>query len=301
MLAAALFISEAPLVLRIVAVYRRDMCGSQYARSIVVKRRLLIIPGSLCFAGMEGFMTQLEIKPDAELDEPLGLERLLAEISTFFINLPADRIDSEIETAQRRVCEFLDLDRSSLFQAPAGDPETLILTHFHQPPGSRMPPEQMSLKDFFPWALQKVLGSETVTISNMTDLPAEAGRDLENFSLYGTKSVVVVPLSIGGGTPFGVLTFAVMREERGWPETVVKSFQLIAQVFANALARKSADEALRDSEERLSLAVDSADVGLWVLDCRTSLFWTSERARVMFRVFSGPSHRHGAFRSVGSS
>jgi hypothetical protein len=44
----------------------------------------------------------------------MGFERLLAEISTFFINLPADRIDSEIEAALGRVCECLDLDRSSL-------------------------------------------------------------------------------------------------------------------------------------------------------------------------------------------
>ena len=75
-------------------------------------------------------MSQLEIKPDAELDKQLRFERLLAEISTFFINLPADRIDSEIEAAQRRVCEFLDLDRSALFQADEGDPETLLLTHY---------------------------------------------------------------------------------------------------------------------------------------------------------------------------
>ena len=61
-------------------------------------------------------MSQLEIKPDAELDKQFRFEMLLAEISTFFINLPADRIDSEIEVAQRRVCELLDLDRSSLFQ-----------------------------------------------------------------------------------------------------------------------------------------------------------------------------------------
>jgi hypothetical protein len=80
-------------------------------------------------------MTRSEIKPDAELDKPLRFERLLAEISTFFINLPADRIDSEIGAAQRRVCEFLDLDRSSLFQVPEGEPETLLLTHGLAPHG----------------------------------------------------------------------------------------------------------------------------------------------------------------------
>jgi hypothetical protein len=56
-------------------------------------------------------MAQLEIKPYAEPGEQLRFEMLLAEISTFFINLPADRIDSEIEAAQRRVCEFLDPTR----------------------------------------------------------------------------------------------------------------------------------------------------------------------------------------------
>ena len=126
-------------------------------------------------------MASLEFKPQTEIDERLQFERLLAEISTFFINLPTDRIDSEIEAAQGRVCKFLDLDRSSLFQVLEGDSETLLLTHFYQPPESPIPPERMSLKEFFPWSQQKVLGGRTITISKMTDLPAEAGRDRGTF------------------------------------------------------------------------------------------------------------------------
>ena len=103
----------------------------------------------------------------------------------------------------------------------------------------------MNARDFFPWAAQKVLSGETVTISKMTDLPPEADRDRENFRVYGTKSDVLVPLSVGKGPVFGLLTFAVMREERSWPETVVKGFKLVAQVFANALARKRADEQIK--------------------------------------------------------
>ena len=57
-----------------------------------------------------------------ELEERLRFETLLAEISARFVNLPADRIDSEIEDAQRRICEFLDLDRSSLGQVPEREP-----------------------------------------------------------------------------------------------------------------------------------------------------------------------------------
>ena len=210
-------------------------------------------------------MVRLKNKPHAEIDKSLRLERLLTDISTFFINLPAERIDSEIEAAQRRVCEFLDLDRSSLFQVPEGEPETLLLTHFHQPPGSRIPPERMSLNEFFPWALQKVLGGETITISKLTDLPAEAGRDRENFGLYDVRSVVVVPLSVGRKGVFGLLTFSVMREEREWTEAEVQQFKLVAQIFANALARKQMEEQLKGrlrEIENLKLRLEKENIYL---------------------------------------
>jgi transcriptional regulator with GAF, ATPase, and Fis domain len=180
-----------------------------------------------------------------ELEERLRFERLLAETSSRFVNLPADQIDSEIEGAQRRICEFLNLDRSSLWQVSEKEPGTMLLTHAYQIQGATPPPERMNARDFFPWTTQKALAGETIIMTKMSDLPPEAGRDRESHRLFQTKSNVLVPLSVGGGRPFGLLTFAVMREERDWPETVVKGLQLIAQVFANALARKRMEEQLR--------------------------------------------------------
>jgi len=73
-----------------------------------------------------------------------------------------------------------------------------------------------------------------------------------------------------------------MREERDWPETVGKGFRLIAQVFANALGRKRADEALCESEERLSLATSAAGAGLWVMELDTGHVWVTTKTREMF-------------------
>jgi len=56
------------------------------------------------------------------LEERLRFETLLAETSSRFINLPADQIDGEIEGAQGRICEFLNLDRSSLGQVHEREP-----------------------------------------------------------------------------------------------------------------------------------------------------------------------------------
>jgi len=216
-----------------------------------------------------------------EIEKRLGFETLLVEISSRFVNVPADQVDGEIRGAQRRMCEFLDLDRSSLGQVSERDHRELPLTHVYQPEVSALP-EGLNGIEFFPWTAQKVLAGQTVTINKLSDLPPEAERDRESFGLYGTKSAVVVPLSIGGRPPIGVLTFSVLREQRDWPETVVKGFQLIAQVFANALDRKRADEALRESEARLSLATHAAGAGLWIMGNETGHVWVTPKTRELF-------------------
>jgi formate hydrogenlyase transcriptional activator len=191
-----------------------------------------------------------------ESEERLRFETLLIEISTSFINLPADQIDGEIINAQRRVCNLLDFDRSVLWQVSEREQGAALLTHFHQSPGDPSIPERPDMVDLFPWSAQKVLSGEILAISKLADLPPEAARDLESFRQYGTKSTLVFPLSTGGGKVLGLLTFAMMREERSWPEMAVKRFQLVAQVFANALARKHADEALRQSYDEIQQLKD---------------------------------------------
>jgi PAS domain S-box-containing protein len=202
-------------------------------------------------------MAQSGIKPEEGIDELLTFERLLAEISTLFINLPADKIDNEIVAAQRRICESLDLDRSTLWIASDVDSGMLVLTHIHQPPEIPSPPERMNTRDFFPWTAQKVLSGETLAISKMNELPAKAERDREVFSRFGTKSTVLVPLSVGRGKVFGALSFAVTRDERYWPRAVVQQLKLVAQIFANALSRKQAEKSL---EERLQFEMLLADI-----------------------------------------
>jgi formate hydrogenlyase transcriptional activator len=243
-------------------------------------------------------MAQLESDRPTELEERLRFGTLLAEISTLFINLPADQIDNEIVAVQRRICKLLDLDRSTLWVTSEDDLEILLLTHFHQPPVMPSPPERMSTNDFFPWTAQQVLGGETLVISRMSELPAEAGRDREGFGFHGTKSGVYVPLSVGKGPVFGMLTFAVTREERDWPKQVVQQFQLVAQIFANALARKRADDELRESEMRLSMATDAAGAGLWIMDLDTGRVWVTPKTRELFQFAPDEGLNVGSFYEV---
>jgi PAS domain S-box-containing protein len=229
-------------------------------------------------------MARSGTKPHAELQGLLPFERLLAEISALFINLPADQIDNEIDAAQRRICEFLDLDRSTLWITPEDDPEMLLLAHIHQPPELLSPPRQMRATDFYPWSTQKVLDGETVAISKMTELPVEADRDRENYHLYGAKSTVVVPLTAGRRRVFGALSFAVTRSERDWSSTALQQFQLVAQIFANALARKRAELELVKSEKKIRLITNALPVLIAYVDADQRYRFNNETYRAWFGI-----------------
>lgn len=223
----------------------------------------------------------------AELEEQLRFEALLADLSAKFINVPSDEIDRQIEDAQRLVCEAFGLDVSSLWQWQPDNPVMHTLTHYYRPLGGPPVPRTMKGQDYFPWCQQRVLNREIITISSLADFPVEAVRDREVFSHFGLKTTLTIPLSVGGGPVFGSVNFNDMQRERRWSKSLIQRLQLVAQIFAHALARKVADQSLRESEARLSLAADAAEMGLWSLNLATNSLWVTDKTRELFKIPSG--------------
>ena len=211
----------------------------------------------------------------------LAFETLLADLSSRFINVAPDAVGREIDAVQRRVCELLDVDLSALWEGNAA--EGLTLTHFYSAQeGLLRPMVGMRACEWFPWLEHEMLANRDVVAATLDYLPDAAAIDRDNLATFGVQSNVTVPLSVGGAEPVGALGFNTTRGRREWPDTLVTRLKLVAQILANALARRRADERLRESDARLMLAVDSAEAGLWDLDYRTGVFWASDRTRTIF-------------------
>lgn len=210
---------------------------------------------------------------------------LVADISSKFVNLSPGEVDSEIRDAERRLCEFLNLDLVAIWQWSAGPPGVFELTHHHSVDDLPQPNMQVADSDF-PWARQLMLDNRIVPVSSLGNLPPEAATDRESCRRMGIKSNLCLPLTVGG-EPVGILGLNTIRAERKWPDALVKRLQLVAQIFTNALERKRADQALRASEERTTLATDAAQVGIWGWNFADQQVWGSERWMHLFGLAPG--------------
>ncbi len=256
-----------------------------------------------------------------ELKERLQFEMLLAEISARFVNLPAGEVDTAIEDAQRLICERLDLDRSALWQRSTQEPDLTELTHLYEKEDCRMileKPEsrghragewlvqdgeskpvylQVDSRSFFSRLIRKLDETRTLVIPDVDALPDELTEDRASLQRFKTRSTVIVALDLGEGSS-GLLTFASIRRRRDWPADLVKRFCLVADIFANVLARRRVEQALRESENRLNLTIESARAGLWIMDSTSSSVWVNPILRELFHFAPDQEIRYQSFFEV---
>ena len=195
---------------------------------------------------LQGLMVEIDsLKAiQVHLEERLAFEERLARLSATFIDLPSDQIDQEIEAGLETIVTALGTDRAGLAQLSAADGE-LKITHFWSAPGIPPIPKD-NLKNVFPWIFKEVQNGSKIVISRVEELPAEAENERRYALAVDQRATLVIPFWIGGKVAGGISTGCFHRE-REWQPEVIRSFQLAAEIFANAIVRKQTEEGLRQA------------------------------------------------------
>jgi C4-dicarboxylate-specific signal transduction histidine kinase len=96
-----------------------------------------------------------------------------------------------------------------------------------------------------------------VEVPRLDALPPEAAGDRRTLVERGVVSLAAVPLMVAGAV-VGALGFSRLHHERAWPDELMARLRLLADIFANVLALRRADSAVRQSEERRRHAEEEA-------------------------------------------
>ncbi len=193
-------------------------------------------------AGPPNSMNKIKTRSSRKRTDPSAeFEQMLAELSARFINLPVPDVDGAINDALRRIAKLLGCDRSQLIRF-SPDNDGAQVTHSGANGDTPVVPIK-SVAELYPWALRRLRAGHPVVIPDVDALPAEAAVDQASFRHAGARANLSMPLRVGGRVE-GVITFGCLRSARTWRSEVVTRVGVLAEVFANALAHKRAQQAL---------------------------------------------------------
>jgi PAS domain S-box-containing protein len=192
----------------------------------------------------------------------LAFEKLVTDISARFARIPFENVDEEIIFSLKQIVEFLGVDRSSLgeFSSEGG---ILVITHSYALSGFD-PVPRLNLDEQFPWYASRLRRGEIVRCERLPeDLPLEAKREREYITTTGFKAVLTIPISMAGATTC-VLSVGSFRSHQKWPDEVVRRLRLLGEIFAGALARSRAQQALQESEAKFRLLAETATCAIGI-------------------------------------
>jgi PAS domain S-box-containing protein len=190
-----------------------------------------------------------------QAEEALGgrlqFEQLLSDLSARFVNMPPDRVDPEIEDGLRQILGFFQVDRCALVRISL-DKASWQLTHIASSGNVPNLPTGVDLpSSLYPWAYEKLAEKhEVMSISSLDDLPAEANVDRQTCIELSIASYVNIPILIGESVTH-IIHVSSVESERVWPEKLFPRLRMLGEIFVNALQRKQAEEASRESERML--------------------------------------------------
>jgi signal transduction histidine kinase len=178
------------------------------------------------------------VASEKRLEERLQFEALISNLSSAFVNLEPDEVDSEISKGLRSITEFFDADRCAigLFSE---DGAQIARAFEYRSVEAKSAPEFMSKKQM-PWHMEQLIRGSPVVISRVEDLPPEAEKERQLCLARGMKSFLSMPMA-SRGLPLGFCILVSTRAERPWPEELVKRFRLVSEVFGNVLERRRAE------------------------------------------------------------
>ncbi len=204
-------------------------------------------------------LEQAVAERSAALEYRLRLERLIAALSTRFVNQALADLDETIQGALRHLGEFMEADRCYLFQigleeyASPGARHRRCMSNTHEWCAPQVPSVRARVQtvvlDQFPWFVDRIENYEIINLTRVEEMPPEAQAELAEFTAQGIRSLLCVPIAIGGQL-FGFVGMDSVQRTRVWTEDVISALRFIGDIIANALQRQRTARTLKQSEAR---------------------------------------------------
>jgi PAS domain S-box-containing protein len=191
------------------------------------------------------------------LEDLLAFERFLSDISLRFANVAVDQVVAEIENALKQLLEFLGFDRGAFWEIADKEKQYFLCSVAVE----GLEPLRGPIPADLSWFASELRAGRTIVVRPDEDIPPEAAAAAEYNRRAGIRSVLVIPLPVGGRV-VAAIGFGALRPTPEWPGEFIARVTVIGEVMAQALSRKRSEAALRASEARWQSIFETASFGI---------------------------------------
>ena len=185
------------------------------------------------------------------LDRRHRFQTLVASVSSRLVMAPDDEVDAIIENCMKDVCDFASADRSTMFWLDADD-DSAAVAYIWSPDGN--PFGHISMSDI-PEYGKRLRAFLPVVIDDVANLPEEFKTDRSTLEKWNIKSIVVLPMVVGGDV-VGGMTCGRLKQQKAWNDHEVEDLKVFAELFASFVLRLKSRQALDDALSRLRDATE---------------------------------------------
>ena len=209
-------------------------------------------------------------RTEAELGERLAFEQVLSRMSAALVLASGRGIEDAAAIWLGKLAVFLKVDCAWLIKR--GPDDQPLLASSWVAPGVPVMSSIDPRRDLG-GVVRRLDEEDAVLVENVDDLPPAERAPLRRL---GVRGLFCVPIGAAGRV-LGGLVFASVGTPRIWSDVLRARLQLVSEVFASALARQAADEALRAGEAMKSSILASLSSGVAVVDRSGTIVAVNER------------------------
>ncbi len=175
-------------------------------------------------------------------------EALIASLSSSFIDVPIEEIDSGIEHALAELGRFVGVDRSYVYLY-SEDGERMSNSHEWCAEGiaSMRHRIQNQKVDAFTWFNRIIQSGTVVHVPSRADLPREAAAELREWEAQSIQAVLCVPI-LRQRTAVGFVGFESVRCEKRWSDDIISLLKIVGEMIGSVLEHKRVVQTLRESQ-----------------------------------------------------
>ncbi|MCB9717079.1 MAG: GAF domain-containing protein [Myxococcales bacterium] len=203
-------------------------------------------------------------RSDASSAASQWMARQVEELSAAVLRRLAESsvpgIDLVLEDLLAELGRSLDADRVSIYSVTDDRRGLRVLRTWAAPGVPRLPLAR--IQDDVPELVERVLRGERIWVERVEELRDEMPLDHEALERLGQRSLLALPLRLGGSVVGGLSLGGVVRSRR-WSREVVDALESLGHAVALALGRRQWARQIERRDEDLVETERLAGVGHW--------------------------------------